>query len=396
MTISLLMLCRLKILIRIWCCSQSFKIAFYFKVFVLMLLYCGGMAGKTKYFAVRKGHQRGIFHQSWKEVEPLVKGFSGAEFKSFASRAQAEAFMNQGGSKEGNNGVGRKRTTFLNGEETNPFPSSSSSSLGEQAKKPKLDDALNVHDEALLPKCLCKRAAVKRTVSKENANKGRDFYSCASNACKYFSFADGRRSLSTTSSSSSSSLNGISPETVIIYTDGSCKGNSNVAQRQPPAGWGWVAITNGNGLDDEEGEVIAEQCGPVIISSTEKTEEDHYLGAKVRSNNTAELSAIGFALKFILDQHKSPASSTSSSSSSTKKHYVIRYDSEYACKSILGEFNGEKNTEIIRFIRAKLRAVQLLPDVSLGWSKVKGHSNNKWNDRADELAAMGARKCASK
>jgi ribonuclease HI len=44
---------------------------------------------KQKYYVVWKGRRTGIF-TSWAECEAQVKGFIGAEFKSFASRAEAE------------------------------------------------------------------------------------------------------------------------------------------------------------------------------------------------------------------------------------------------------------------------------------------------------------------
>lgn len=90
---------------------------------------------------------------------------------------------------------------------------------------------------------------------------------------------------------------------------------------------------------------------------------------------------------------------------------ILRYDSEYAAKSVLGIWNGKKNTELIRTIRAYYREVQamlersnkemketkmldpsstLMP-ISLTFEHVKGHSNDRWNDLADELANRGAK-----
>lgn len=45
---------------------------------------------KAKYYAVIKGRQTGIF-TSWSKCEQQVKGFSGAVFKSFSTRREAEA-----------------------------------------------------------------------------------------------------------------------------------------------------------------------------------------------------------------------------------------------------------------------------------------------------------------
>ncbi len=48
------------------------------------------MAGK--YYAVRKGRETGIY-RSWDECKALVSGFAGAEYKSFKTLEEAEAYM---------------------------------------------------------------------------------------------------------------------------------------------------------------------------------------------------------------------------------------------------------------------------------------------------------------
>lgn len=47
-----------------------------------------------KYYAVRKGRKTGIF-TTWDETVKQVSGFSGAEYKSFKTRAAAETFLGQ-------------------------------------------------------------------------------------------------------------------------------------------------------------------------------------------------------------------------------------------------------------------------------------------------------------
>lgn len=49
------------------------------------------MAAK-KFYAVRKGHRVGIF-ESWEECKVAVEGFSGAEYKGFPNREEAEAYL---------------------------------------------------------------------------------------------------------------------------------------------------------------------------------------------------------------------------------------------------------------------------------------------------------------
>jgi ribonuclease HI len=45
-----------------------------------------------KYYAVKKGRKTGIF-TSWSACEAQVKGYKGASYKSFATKAEAEAFL---------------------------------------------------------------------------------------------------------------------------------------------------------------------------------------------------------------------------------------------------------------------------------------------------------------
>jgi ribonuclease HI len=45
-----------------------------------------------KYYAVLKGRKTGIF-TSWEECEEQVNGFSGAVYKSFKTRGEAEAAL---------------------------------------------------------------------------------------------------------------------------------------------------------------------------------------------------------------------------------------------------------------------------------------------------------------
>ena len=54
-------------------------------------------AGAAKLFAVARGNEVGIFTGIYNEVcEPKVKGFKGALFKGFKSRAAAQEVENQG------------------------------------------------------------------------------------------------------------------------------------------------------------------------------------------------------------------------------------------------------------------------------------------------------------
>lgn len=51
------------------------------------------MANKKKFYAVKKGNATGVF-ESWEECQKAISGFSGPEFKSFNTEAEAKAYLN--------------------------------------------------------------------------------------------------------------------------------------------------------------------------------------------------------------------------------------------------------------------------------------------------------------
>lgn len=63
------------------------------------------MAAK-KYYAVKKGKITGVF-TSWEECRDSVEGYSGAEYKGFALRGEAEAYLGMTGSGSDEKAAGR-------------------------------------------------------------------------------------------------------------------------------------------------------------------------------------------------------------------------------------------------------------------------------------------------
>ena len=103
------------------------------------------------------------------------------------------------------------------------------------------------------------------------------------------------------------------------------------------------------------------------------------MGAEYGSNNTAELTAIGEALLYM------------TSYVHDDKPVTIYYDSEYAAKSVQGIFKGKKNQALISEIQRILLLAQRKRTVL--FEKVKGHSNDYFNDQADLLAKLGCKQC---
>ena len=51
-----------------------------------------------KYYAVRAGRKTGVF-ETWDQCKAQVMGFSGASYKSFPTREEAEAFVSGNSTK---------------------------------------------------------------------------------------------------------------------------------------------------------------------------------------------------------------------------------------------------------------------------------------------------------
>lgn len=237
--------------------------------------------------------------------------------------------------------------------------------------------------------CFCLLPASRFTVRKAGQNFGRKFYRCNLNVCKYFKWDDNlsvapSHAVKITRQLTSKAVDideAMKTAAYVVFSDGACKGNSDVKHNVCAAGWGAAILKH---CDSNDGfSIVSEIWGPVVLDAADPA----YLGAEVTSNNSAELSAIGEALKWLRDVDK------------TKAYPIIfRYDSEYAAKSITGEFNGPKNKLLIHNIRQLYREVvqqrddggNLKSSEIIQFHHVKGHSENMWNDLADQLANRGA------
>ena len=116
------------------------------------------------------------------------------------------------------------------------------------------------------------------------------------------------------------------------------------------------------------------------------------------SNNTAELTAIGEALIWLAHHCREIEAGRIRCGFGP---VFVRYDSDYAAKSVMGAYNGKKNVGLITRIRQVYADAQAALQ-SMRWScgagtaysgiqfsHVKGHSGHRWNERADELANLG-------
>lgn len=134
--------------------------------------------------------------------------------------------------------------------------------------------------------------------------------------------------------------------TITVYTDGSCLKNPN-----GPGGWAFIVI---------ELDRIWEVSG----------------GDKSTTNNRMELEAAIQTLEFLSCRDEDIIIYTDSK-------YVINGITMWIHNWIRKDWKKVKNVDL-------WKRLYILNDKRVEWKWVKGHSGDKYNDRADELAKMEA------
>ncbi len=136
-------------------------------------------------------------------------------------------------------------------------------------------------------------------------------------------------------------------KTVTIYTDGACSGNPGVG------GWGAILMYNGNSKE--------------ISGHSQET-----------TNNIMELTAVIESLKLL----KEPCEVDLYSDSA----YVVNAFLEGWVKN--WEINGWKTSgkEPVKNKELWEELIELSTVHNINWHKVKGHSDNEYNNRCDKLA----------
>ena len=165
-------------------------------------------------------------------------------------------------------------------------------------------------------------------------------------------------------------MNLLSNEPWTIYVDGSCLGNQNV-DADTPAAWAVVVVTGDTGLGRGSGELVEEFAGHVVTNA----EEENFIGAEVGSNNTAELTAIAEALRWLLTEGGGDSAG-------------IRADSQYAGNLASGAWKAKANRALVAHVQELWVTVSALRPLS--WEHVRAHRGHRWNERADHLALRKA------
>ena len=160
-------------------------------------------------------------------------------------------------------------------------------------------------------------------------------------------------------------LNKIPDNAIVIGTDGAPKGNPG------PAGSGVVVLFGKN----------CKQTATKICAA---------LGSKI-GNNSAELYAIGLALKFTATDPEALSNVNSLAADSAELKILeihILSDSKWSVKALNGSFNAKKHVQLTQWVDSRLHSLQLAHTVHLHW--VGGHCGLSLNVAADNLANAGA------
>ena len=176
-------------------------------------------------------------------------------------------------------------------------------------------------------------------------------------------------------------------EVLTVYTDGSFVPATRESRKEK-AGWGVICVTGGGlkGETENDGSSQKQLKGPVVVDSKKRGFLDNT--DKKLSNNTAELSAIGEAILYLLGRFR-----LDQPIRSKPKLIVIRPDSEYAMHTVQGKYQANANRNMVftirRHYRCLLERLQAL-GICLGWSHVAAHTSIHWNERVDKLAKDAA------
>ena len=164
------------------------------------------------------------------------------------------------------------------------------------------------------------------------------------------------------------------PENVVVaYMDGAYDQSRHGGDQK--AGFGFVAVTGGGGSEDKEARALAICRGQVQTDPHSPA----YIGAVGHTNNTGELSALGEAIRWLLEEDPDKSRSI-----------LLRPDSEYAMGVAIGDNTPSANKKLAEWVVRMYGALKRQRKGKVRWLHVKGHSEHKWNDVVDNLATAGA------
>lgn len=130
---------------------------------------------------------------------------------------------------------------------------------------------------------------------------------------------------------------------ISIYTDGACSNNQD--RNNSIGGWAFVVVVDGVGISGNTGRVL-------------KT-----------TNNRMEIKAVIEGLKSVLV--------------SKDKDITVYSDSQYIIETLKGNYRVKKNADLWEELFNITKQFS-----SLNYVKVRGHSNNEYNNLVDDMAVQ--------
>lgn len=289
---------------------------------------------KNKFYAVRKGRKPGIY-QTWPECQEQVKGYKGAQYKSFKTEEEAKEYIND-------NESGQQSQT------TDKLQMSSS-------RKRKNSDPIQDLNALALD------SQEKRQRNVESSSSTID--SLELDAIELLLDQSIEDILSDTEKNPSTST---SIEKIICYTDGACPNNGKI--NCTSAGIG-VHFPNHKLWD----------ISAKLDLSTLKSETS----SNKNTNQTAEVEAIYRAIKLIFDKGFT--------------NLKIFTDSKYSIDSLTKWYKKWQNNnwrtsngkEVVHRKQFE-RILELMKKIKVEFEHVAGHAGILGNEIADRLAVAGA------
>jgi len=135
------------------------------------------------------------------------------------------------------------------------------------------------------------------------------------------------------------------------------------------AGWGFVVFC-------ASWPFSVDACGPVCI----RPQHDLHIGAARATNNTGELSAVYWALVWLLR--------VACTLDLCQQQVLLQFDSEYAHHLSVGAWKPTSNCGLVLAVREQLALASEV--FSIAWEHVDAHTGDILNERADKLAKHGA------
>lgn len=153
----------------------------------------------------------------------------------------------------------------------------------------------------------------------------------------------------------------------IWYTDGACSGNGN-----PDAigGWGAICVDMDDTTEYQIGGQIYTRQGKIITGGANKT-----LGT---TNNRMEMEAIIYAVENHIEGYPIIIRSDSAYAVNTFNHWMYSW-----ARNDWRKPSDKKVPENLDLVK---RYYELAQEYAIILEKVAGHSNNYWNNYADNIA----------